>query len=223
MARTTTNNDLRAPLYATLGATDRAVEIVRDSVSDLQTRLTELQQSINKLERDPQALRVRATREAQERRAAIEARVNELRSRALAVPTRVQTLLAENEVAYSQLVARGDALVRRVRRQKSTQDTVKATRTASSKAKTTATQASKAGRSTAKSAQGAAKSTAKSAQDAAKSTAKSAKSSAKSTSTTARRQSQAPKSSAKATSTSAAKAAKSATKATADAAKKVGG
>ena len=211
MARTTTNNDLKRPLYATLGATDRAVEFVRESVSDLQSRLTELQQSINKLEREPQALRVRAVevvngqadalaREAQQRRAAIVARVTELQNRAAEVPTRVQSLLEEHDVAYSQLVARGDALARRIRRQKSTQDTVKAARTTSSKAKTTATQAGKAGKSTAKSAQGAAKGAA----------------------TTARRQSKAPQSSAKATATSATKAAKSAAKATADASKKVG-
>jgi chromosome segregation ATPase len=184
---------------------------VRESVSDLQTRLTELQQSINELEREPQQLRVRAVetvngradaiaREAQQRRSAIEARVTELQTRALEVPDKVQGFLEEHEVAYGQLVARGDALVRRIRRQKSTQDTVKSARTTSSKAKTTNTQAGNAGRSTASSAQRA----------------------AKSATTTAKRQSKAPQSSAKATATSAGKTAKSAAKATGDAAKKVG-
>ena len=190
MARTTVkSNDLTSPLYATLGATDRAVAFVRESVTDLQTRLLELQQNINKLERDPQELRT-----------AIEARVAELQSRALEVPDKVQGFLEEREVAYGQLVARGDALVRRVRGQKSTQDTVKNARTTSSKAKTTGTQAGKAGRSTASSAQRA----------------------AKSATTTAKKQSKAPQSSAKATATSASKTAKSAAKATADAGKKVG-
>ncbi len=189
MARTTLNNDLARPLYATVGVTDRAVEFVRESVSDLQTRLSDLQQSIDTLERDPQELR-----------AAIEARVSGLQTRALEVPERVQGFLEEHEVAYGQLVARGDALVRRVRRQQSTQDTVKAGRTTSSKAKTTGTQAGNAGRNTASSAQRA----------------------AKSATTTARRQSKAPQSSAKATATSAEKTAKSATKAAADATKKVG-
>ena len=204
MARTTVNNDLKSPLYATVGVTDRAVEFVRESVSDLQTRLTELQQSINQLDRDPQQLRVRAVetvngradavaREAQQRRLAIEARVAE-------ASERVQGFLEEHEVAYGQLVARGDALVQRIRRQKSTQDTVKSARTTSSKAKTTSTQAGNAGRSTASSAQRA----------------------AKSATTTAKRQSKAPQSSAKATATSAGKTAKSAAKATSDAAKKVG-
>jgi hypothetical protein len=193
MARSTTNSTLTRPIYATLGATDRAVEAVRDSVSDFQSRLTEI---------DP--------------------RPQALRERAVEIPSKVQTFLEEYDVAYDQLVDRGDALVRRIRRQKSTQDTVKSARTASSKAKTTATQATKAGKSTAKSAQGAAKSTSRTAKDAASSTAKSAKSGAKGTSTTARRQSKAPQGSAKATSTSATKTAKSAAKATADAAKKVG-
>lgn len=210
MARTL-NDDLKRPLYATVGATDRAVEFVRESVTDLQTRLVGLQQNINELERDPQELRERAVgavsgradalaREAQQRRAAIEARVNDLQGRALAVPDKVQGFLEEYELAYDQLVARGDQLVRRIRRQKSTQDTKANAKTASSKAKTTGTQAGNAGKSTAKSTQRA----------------------AKTATTTAKRQSKAPQSSAKATATSASKTAKSATKATADAAKKVG-
>lgn len=181
MARSTTNT-LTRPIYATLGATDRAVEVVRESVTEIQTRLTDI---------DP--------------------RPQALRDRAVEIPSKVQTFLEENDVAYDQLVDRGDALVRRIRRQKSTQDAVKSARTTSAKAKTTATQATKAGKSTASSAKGAATSTAKS-----------AKSGAKGTSTTARRQSKAPQSSAKATSTSATKTAKSAAKATADATKKVG-
>ncbi len=211
MARTTRTNDLTAPFYATVGVTDRAVELVRGSVTDLQTRLSELQKSINELEREPQELRIRAmgvvndqadalSREAQQRRAAIEARVAALQDRATEVPVKVQGFLEEHDLAYAQLVARGDALVRRIRGQKATQDTVKAARTTSSKAKTTATQAGNAGKSTARSAQRA----------------------AKSSTDTARRQSKAPKSSAKATATTARKTAKSAATATADASKKVG-
>lgn len=211
MARTSRNNDLRRPLYATVGVTDRAVEFVRESVHDLQAQLSELQQGIDKLERDPQRLRVRAveaisgradalTVEAQQRREAIDARVAELRARALAVPGKVQDLLEELDVAYDQLVDRGDALVRRIRRQKSTQDTVKAARTTSTKAKTARTQSGRAGRSTASSAQRA----------------------AKNASTTARGQAKAPRSSAKATVTGARKTAKSAARATADATTKVG-
>lgn len=170
MARTTTKtNDLTSPLYASLGATDRAVELVRESVADVRTRLNE-------------------------------ARRNDLKANAVAVPQRVQGFLEEHEVSYGQLVARGDELVRRIRGQKATQDAVKSARTTSAKAKTTGTQASKAGRSTATSAKDAAKDTA----------------------STARRQSKSPKSSAKATGTAASKTAKSAAKATVDAGKKVG-
>ena len=211
MARTTLNNDLRRPLYATVGATDRAVEFVRESASDLQARLTGLQRSIDRLEREPQALRVRTVetvsgradaiaRSAQQRRASIEARVSALQSRALSVPDRMQDFLEEHDVAYGQLVARGDALVRRVRRQKSTQDTVKSARTTSSKAKTTSTQAGNAARSTAASAERA----------------------ARNTTAAARRRAKAPQSSAKATATGARRTARSAVKATADATKKHG-
>ena len=178
MARTTLNDQLTRPLYATVGVTDRAAAAVRGSVSDLQTRLVELQQGINRLERDPEQLRVRARQ----------------------VPDKVQGFLEQHEVAYDQLVERGDALVRRIRRQESTKDTAKAARTTSSKAKTTATQSRNAGRSTASSAKGA----------------------AKGATTTAQRSSKAPRSSAKATATGAAKTTKSAAKATGDAATKVG-
>jgi hypothetical protein len=170
MARTALNDQLTRPLYATVGVTDRAAEVVRGSVTDLQTRLTEL--------REPQQLRARARQ----------------------VPDKVQGFLEQHEIAYDQLVERGDALVSRIRRQESTKQTAKAARTTSSKAKATSTQASKAGRSTASSAKGAAKGAA----------------------TTAQRQSKAPKSSAKAAATGAAKTTKSAAKATGDAAKKVG-
>lgn len=115
-ARTTQDNGRKRPLYATVGAADKAVEFVRESKTDLQARLVELRRSINDLERDPRQLRVRAvqaisgqadavTREAQQRRAAIEARVAEL------------------QAAYDDLIGRGDALVRRIRRQQSTQET----------------------------------------------------------------------------------------------------
>lgn len=208
MARTKHNSTLRRPLYATVGVTDRAVRLVRESVSDVQTRLAELQQSIDKLEREPQILRVRAVEtvssQAQQRRAAIEARVAQLQTRALEVPVRVQSFLEQHEVAYDQLVVRGDALIRRVRRQKSTQDTMTSARTTSSKAKTTSTQAGNAGRSTVSS------------------TKRAAKSAPRTATTTAKQKSKAPRSSAKATATTAIETAKSAAQATSDAAKKVG-
>ncbi|HEX2894511.1 MAG TPA: hypothetical protein VHO29_10960 [Marmoricola sp.] len=182
MATTTRNTDLRRPLYATVGVTDRAVEAVRNSIGDLQDRLVGLQQGVNRLELEPQRLRAHARD----------------------VPERIQGFLEEHDVAYDQLVTRGDALVRRIRGQKSTRDTMKAARTTSSKAKTTGTQAGNAGRSTARSAKTA--------------TATATKTATK----TAQRRSKAPQSSAKATATSARRTAKSAARATADAARKVG-
>lgn len=175
MARTTQDNGLKRPLYATVGAADKAVEVVRESITDLQARLAELQQSINELEREPRQLRARAAR---------------------AVSTQTDAVRA----SYDDLVDRGDALVRRVRRQKSTQDTLEATRVASSKAKSTRTQAGHA----------------------AQSTASATKRAAGKATSTARRESRAPQSSAKATATGARKAAKSAARATADATSKVG-
>lgn len=169
MATTTRNSDLRRPLYATVGVTDRAVEAVRQSFGDLQERLVGLQQGVT-------------------------------RTHVRDVPERIQGFLEDHDVAYDQLVTRGDALVRRIRRQKSTRDTARAARTTSSKAKATGTQAGNAGRSTARS----------------------AKTAAATAGRTAQRRSKAPQSSAKATATGARKTAKSAARATADAARKVG-
>jgi DNA-binding protein HU-beta len=207
--------EVTRPLYAYVGVTDRAVEAVRGSVADLQKRFAEVQKSVQDIDFEPKALRVQATtvvngrvealsKDAQARRAAVEARVAELQQR-------VRDLLKQNEVIYDQLVTRGETLVERIRRQQSTQDAVKSARTSAAKAKTTRTQAGNATKSTAKTAERTAKSTAKSAQRA-----------AKSTSATARQQSTAPQSSAKATTTTAKRAAKSATKAASQGAKKVG-
>jgi Mg-chelatase subunit ChlI len=218
--------EVTRPLFAYVGVTDRAVEAVRESVTDLQKRFVEVQkdvqtrvQSVSKsvqdLDLEPKALRAQATtvvngrvealsKDAQARRAAIEARVAELQER-------LRNLLKQNEVTYDQLVVRGETLVERIRRQQSTQDAVSSAKTSSAKAKTTRTQATKATKSTAKTAERAAKSTAKTAERA-----------AKSTTATARKSSTAPQSSAKATGTTAKRTAKSAGKATAQAAKKVG-
>ena len=69
------------------------------------------------------------TKDAKARRAAIEARVAELQGEAQAFPARVQNLVDDNVAAvedtYADLVKRGESLVGRIRRQKSTQDTVK--------------------------------------------------------------------------------------------------
>jgi predicted nucleic acid-binding Zn-ribbon protein len=203
------------PLYASVGAADRAVEAVRGSVADVQKRFEDVQQSVRAIDLEPQALRARATtlvnarvdaltKQAQDRRDRIEARVAELQTRALALPEQVQTLLEQSEATYGELVTRGEDLVARIRRQESTKAAVSSAKSTKARAKTTRTQAGKAAKSTA---------------DSATSTARKA---AKSTAATARSQSTRPRSSAKATATTARKTATSTVEAATDAAKKVG-
>jgi glycyl-tRNA synthetase beta subunit len=157
------------PLYAGVGVTDLAVEFVREYVTDVQKRLTEVQKDVqtrvNDLDFEPTALRKQTvtfvnarvealTKDARARRAAIEARMEELRADAKEIPTRVQHLLDENietvNETYTDLAKRGETLVERIRRQQSTKKTVSSAKTTSAKAKTTKTQATKATKTTAK-------------------------------------------------------------------------
>jgi heparin binding hemagglutinin HbhA len=101
---------------------------------------------------------------------------------------------------YDQLATRGEVLVARIRRQESTKQAAREAEVTAAKAKTTRTQAKKAGSATAGTAKRAARTTA----------------------STASRQAARPKSSAKATGTAARKSAKAGSKATAQAAGKVG-
>jgi Mg-chelatase subunit ChlI len=206
--------DLRAatkPLYAGAGVTDLAVELVRDYVTEAQKRLADAQKRVTDLDLEPKALRDQATtvvnarvdalaKDARARRGAIEKRVAELQTEAKSFPAKLQGFVDENVNAvngtYGDLVARGESLVTRIRKQESTQATVASARTTTAKAKTTRTQATK--------------------------TAKSTKSTTKKAASTAKKRSAAPKSSAKATSTAAQKTASSAAQAATDAAAKVG-
>lgn len=204
------------PLYAGVGVTDLAVEYVREYVTDMQKRFADAQKDVqarvDKLDLEPKALRKQAatvfnervdalTKDAKARRAAIEARVEELRADAKEIPTRVQHLIDENmesvNETYADLAKRGETLIDRIRRQQSTKKTVTSAKTTSAKAKTTKTQATKATKTT-------------------------AKKTARKASTTARKSSAAPKSSAKATATAAKKTVSNAAEATTDAASKVG-
>ena len=181
---------VQTPFYATVGVTDLAVEAVREYVADVQTRVRGYQKSVASVDLQPKALRDQAV-------TVVSARVDALTKDAKAVPAKVQTLVDENVAAlndtYGDLVKRGESLVGRIRRQQSTQQTVKSAETTVSKAKTTKTQATKATKKTAKKA-----------------------------TTTAKKASAPSKSSAKATVTAAKKTASSATQAVADAAEKVG-
>jgi hypothetical protein len=197
------------PIYAGVGVTDLAVELVREYVADVQKRFTgvqrDVQARISDLDLEPKALRDQAvtvvsasvdalSKDARARRAAIEARVAELQ-------TTLQSTLNENVASvgdtYADLAKRGETLVGRIRNQQSTKEAVSSARTTTAKAKTTRTQATKATKTT-------------------------AKKTAKKASTTAKKSSTAPRSSAKATATAARKTAENAATATTEAAEKVG-
>ncbi|WP_107773445.1 hypothetical protein [Nocardioides sediminis] len=233
---------LPKPVYAYVGVTDLAVEVVRDLVTETQTRIAGVQKDVTarvadvqKTAGDPKALRERATtvvsarvdalaKDAKARREAIESRVAELQAEAKAYPGKVQKLVDDNVSqatdTYAELVKRGETLVGRVRRQQSTQATAASAKTTVTKAKTTATQAKKAvdAETTATKKTATARKTAAKKSTAKKSTTKTA--AAKSTTSapatkTAAKKAPARKAPAKATST-----AQSSAKATATAAKK---
>jgi hypothetical protein len=211
----TIKSDLKVvakPLYAGVGATDLAVELVRDYVTEAQKRFAGAQKRVTDIDLEPQALRDQATtvvnarvdalaKDAKARRAAIEKRVAELQADAKTLPAKLQAFVDENVSTvgdtYGDLIARGEVLVTRIRKQESTQATAAAAKTTTAKAKTTKTQATKAAKST-------------------------TKTTAKKATTTAKKKSAAPKSSAKATATAAKKTAASATDAVTDGAAKIG-
>lgn len=217
------------PLLATVGVTDLAVEVVRDFVSETQTRLAGVQKDVTARVADaqknlanPKALREQAVTvvnarvdalatDAKARRKAIEARVIELQAEAKAYPAKVQTLVDDNVTVatdtYTDLVKRGESLVGRIRRQESTKATVKSAKTTVSKAKATTTQAKKATATTTTQA---------------KTAAKKATTTAKTSAKPAVKKATVAKSSAKATVTAAEKTADNAVQAVVDAAEKLG-
>ncbi len=140
MAKRTITTKATKPLYAGVGVTDLAVEIVRDYVTVAQKRVTDL-------DFEPKALRTQAT-------TVVNARVDAISKDAKALPAKLQAFVDENIStvgdAYGDLIDRGENLVTRIRRQQSTKSTVASARTTSAKAKTTKTQATKATKSTAK-------------------------------------------------------------------------
>jgi len=151
------------PIYAGVGVTDLAVELVREYVADVQKKFVGVQKDVqtrfDKLDLEPKALREQAT-------------------------AQLQTLLNEGVATvngtYADLAERGETLVERIRRQQSTRATVSSAKTASAKAKTTKTQSAKATRSTAQA-------TAKKASTTAKKKSTAPRSSAKGTTTAAKK------------------------------------
>jgi len=112
------------PLYAGVGATDLAVEYVREAVADVQKKLAEVQKdvqtrfagvqkNVKDFDFEPKALREQTV-------ARVNTRVTELRSDARAQATKVQTRVNENVATvtdtYGDLAKRGEQIVTRIRR-----------------------------------------------------------------------------------------------------------
>ena len=201
---TTAKFDIRTeaikPVLASVGATDLAVEKVRDYVAEFQKLVAGVQKT-----------------DAKKVRAAVEARVTELQGEAKAYPAKVQSLVDDNVTvaadAYGDLIKRGESLVGRIRRQESTKATTRSAQTTVVKAKTTTTQARKAVDAEVT----ATKKTATAARNAAKDAVKKAPARKAATKKT-----NVARSSAKATATAAQSTVVNAAKAVADAAEKIG-
>jgi hypothetical protein len=112
------------PLYAGVGATDLAVEYVREYVADVQKKVTKVQKDVQTrfagvqknvkgFEFEPKAVREQTV-------TVVNSRVSELRSDAKAQVEKVQTLVNENVATvtdtYGDLAKRGEQLVSRIRR-----------------------------------------------------------------------------------------------------------
>jgi heparin binding hemagglutinin HbhA len=193
-------------LYAGAGVADVAVEYVRETVADVQSRFASYQ-------KDAKAKVSGVQKQVSDFE--FDAVIAELQAEAKALPNRVQSLVDENVATindtYADLAQRGEVLVARIRKQEATKATARSVKTTSAKAKATRTSATKT-----------AKSTTTSAKTSAKKTADTAKTSATQTADTAKKGASTTKSTAKATSTAAQKTAEHAVDAATDASEKVG-
>jgi hypothetical protein len=148
------------PLYAGVGATDLAVEYVREYVADVQKKFTEVQKDVQSrvagvqkdvqsrfagvqknvkdFEFEPKALREQTV-------TVVNSRVTELRSDAKVQAEKVQSLVNDNVATvtdtYGDLAKRGEQLVARIRKQEATKATAASAKTTAAKAKATKTQA----------------------------------------------------------------------------------
>jgi hypothetical protein len=166
------------PLYAGVGATDLAVEYVREYVADVQKKVTKVQKDVQTrfagvqknvkgFEIEPKAVREQTV-------TVVNSRVSELRSDAKAQVEKVQTLVNENVATvtdtYGDLAKRGETLVARIRKQEATKATTASAKTTAAKAKTTKTQAKKTTKKASSSAKATRTSAKKTASNAAKAT-----------------------------------------------------
>lgn len=201
MAKFDLKSEATRGLYAGAGVADLAVVAVKEYVAATTKRIEDVQKGVqhgvSKLA--PSALRDQAvtvvntrveaiSQDARARRAAIEARVEELQ----ALPTTVQSRVNENLVdagdTYVDLAKHGAAVVAKLRNSSEYQETLKEARTTTAKAKTATTQARKTGTSAKKAASDVTRDVKKSTGTAKRTVAKKsapARSSAKATGTTA--------------------------------------
>ena len=113
------------PLYAGVGATDLAVEKVKEYVTEVQTRVNarvaDVQKSVKDFEvPQPKTLQGKATAQLGDGRAKFEAKLAELQADAKALPKRVQTRYDENVAIvtkqYADLAKRGESVVIKLRK-----------------------------------------------------------------------------------------------------------
>jgi len=173
------------PFFATVGATDLAVEVARQYVADVQARVTAAQKKVAAYEFDSKVLNAQAqsfaksrvdlaTKEAKDRQAKLEAKLNELQAElkdaqakleaklnefqtdAKALPAKAQSFLTDyvNDVTetYADLVKRGEKAVAKLRKAEVKVDVEpKATKTTvTAEAKSTATKKAPAKKAPAK-------------------------------------------------------------------------
>ena len=136
------------PLYAAVGGVDAAVAAARTGLTEAQIRINDVQTRLSKVDVEPKAL-------VGQGRTLVVARVDELQKAANALPARVEAKINELVAElggtvddlnkqYVELALRGQGLVARIRRQQATQDLKAEAKTTPTRAKTPATQATKA-------------------------------------------------------------------------------
>ncbi len=113
------------PLYAGVGATDLAVEKVKDYVTEVQTkvnsRVADVQKSVKEFEvPQPKSLQDKAVAQFNDNRAKFEAKLVELQADAKALPKKVQGKYDENVATvtkqYADLAKRGESVVVKLRK-----------------------------------------------------------------------------------------------------------
>jgi hypothetical protein len=113
------------PVYAGVGATDLAVEIVRGYVTDVQAkvnaRVADVQKSVKGFEvPQPKSLQDKAVAQLTDTRTKFEAKLAELQADAKAFPAKAQTKLDENVATltkqYADLAKRGESVVIKIRK-----------------------------------------------------------------------------------------------------------